>query len=315
MSELITSAYDGPTITVSEMLEDPTFIPQRVVEGLQGQFLEDLFFRQAEDNKGMVSFREAAAMFLADDAEEIAEFGEIPVSAPELGEVKAAFGIKTGEAIRVSYEMKNENKVDAVARAIASLQRTVVRHGVHAVQAALKSAKVTELQASAQWTTAGAGVKDVFDAVEKVQEANDGDVDRQYDYDPNTILLHPSSLTKLVRDEQVQKFYIGNIASENPVFKAMDGSKLFGGLTDIELFGQLRVATSRLIPASEAYVFEAQGAGFKSDTMPLTATAMYSEGGDSPLGGPTMSWRSDLVRKRAIAVDNPKSVVKIKGIA
>ncbi|OFT91379.1 hypothetical protein ACEN2D_02220 [Corynebacterium auriscanis] len=315
MSELITSAYDGPTITVSEMLEDPTFIPQRVVEGLQGEFLEDLFFRQAEDNKGMVSFREAAAMFLADDAEEIAEFGEIPVSAPELGEVKAAFGIKTGEAIRVSYEMKNENKVDAVARAIASLQRTVVRHGVHAVQAALKSAKVTELQASSQWTTAGAGVKDVFDAVEKVQEANDGDVDRQYDYDPNTILLHPSSLTKLVRDEQVQKFYIGNIASENPVFKAMDGSKLFGGLTDIELFGQLRVATSRLIPASEAYVFEAQGAGFKSDTMPLTATAMYSEGGDSPLGGPTMSWRSDLVRKRAIAVDNPKSVVKIKGIA
>ena len=69
MSELITSAYDGPKLTVSEMMEDPTFIPQRVVDGLQGQFLEDLFFRQAEANKGVVAFREAAAEYLADDAE------------------------------------------------------------------------------------------------------------------------------------------------------------------------------------------------------------------------------------------------------
>ena len=28
MGELITSAYDGPKLTVNEMLEDPTFIPQ-----------------------------------------------------------------------------------------------------------------------------------------------------------------------------------------------------------------------------------------------------------------------------------------------
>lgn len=314
MSELITSAYDGPKITVSEMLEDPTFIPQRIVEGLQGQFLEDLFFRQAEDNKGMVAFREAAALYLSDDAEEVAEFGEIPVSAPEFGELKAAFGIKTALAIRISYEMKNENKVDSVARHIDALQRTMIRHGVRAVQGALDAANVDELQASAQWT-AGDPVKDLFDAVEKIQSANDGDVDRQFDYDPNAIVLHPSALTKLVRNEQMQKFYIGNIASENPVFKAMDGSKLFGGLTDIELFGQLRVATSRMIPASEAYVFEALAPGFKSDTMPLTGTPMYSEGGQSELGGPTMSWRSDLARKRALAVDNPKSIVKITGIA
>lgn len=314
MPELITSAYDGPQITVSEMLADPTFIPTRIIEGLQGQFLEDLFFRQAESNSGIVAFREAAAAYLADDAEEIAEFGEIPVSAPELGELKAAFGIKSGEAIRVSWEMKNENKVDQVSTRLAALQRTMIRHGVRAVQGVLAAAKVPTLQASATWT-AGDPVKDLFDAVELVQSANDGDVDRQFDYDPNTILLHPASLTKLVRNETMQKFYIGSVANENPIFQAMDGSKIFGGLTDIELFGKLRVATSRLMPVGEAYVFEAQGVGFKSDTMPLTATPMYSEGGDSPLGGPTMSWRSDLVRKRAIAVDNPKAVVKLTGIA
>ena len=93
------------------------------------------------------------------------------------------------------------------------------------------------------------------------------------------------------------------------------GDSIFGGLRNTELFGTLRVATSRLIVPGTAYVFEAQGVGFKSDTMPLTATPLYSEGGQSELGGPTMSWRSDLVRKRAIAVDNPKAVVKLTGIA
>lgn len=315
MSELITSAYDGPTLTVSEMLEDPTFIPRRVVTGMQGQFLEDLFFRQAEPNKGVVAFREAAGHYLADDAEEIAEFGEIPVSAPGLGALRAAYGIKTGEAIRVSYEMKNENKVDQVNRHIEALEKSMIRHGIQAVLGVFKSAGVQELQASSQWT-GGDPVKDVFDAIELVQSAHDGDdLNRQFDYEPNTILLHPASYTKLVRNEQMQKYYIGNAALDNPIFLDQNGNSIFGGLRNTELFGTLRVATSRLIEQNTAYIFEAQGVGFKSDTMPLTATPMYSEGGDSALGGPTMSWRSDLVRKRAIAVDNPKSVVKLTGIA
>ena len=315
MGELITSAYDGPKLTVSEMLEDPTFIPQRVVDGMQGQFLEDLFFRQAENNKGVVAFREAAGQYLADDAEEIAEFGEIPVSAPELGPLRAAYGIKSGEAIRISYEMRNENKVDQVNRHIQALEKTMIRHGIQATLGVFKSAKVQELQVSSQWT-GGDPVKDVFDAVELVQSAHeDDDLNRQFDYEPNTILLHPASYTKLVRNEQMQKYYIGNAALDNPIFLDQNGDSIFGGLRNTELFGTLRVATSRLIEQGTAYVFEAQGVGFKSDTMPLTATPMYSEGGDSQLGGPTMSWRSDIVRKRAIAVDNPKAIVKLTGIA
>ncbi|MBK4146630.1 hypothetical protein GWO63_010205 [Corynebacterium macginleyi] len=315
MADLITSAYDGPKLTVNEMLEDPTFIPQRVVDGMQGQFLEDLFFRQAESNKGVVAFREAAGQYLADDAEEIAEFGEIPVSVPEFGQLRAAYGIKTGEAIRISYEMRNENKVDQVNRHIQALEKTMIRHGIQATLGVFKSAKVQELQVSSPWT-GGDPVKDVFDAVEMVQSAHeDGDLNRQFDYEPNTILLHPASYTKLVRNEQMQKYYIGNAALDNPIFLDQNGDSIFGGLRNTELFGTLRVATSRLIEQGTAYVFEAQGVGFKSDTMPLTATPMYSEGGDTQLGGPTMSWRSDLVRKRAIAVDNPKAIVKLTGIA
>ncbi|MCJ7859265.1 hypothetical protein [Corynebacterium kalidii] len=306
MSQLITSAYDGVEITVDEMMADPTFIPQRIVNNLDGAFMEDLFFRQAESNKGTIAFREAAGEYLADDSEEIGEYGEIPVSTPEYGELKAAFGIKTGQAIRVSWEQRNENKVDVVNKSISALQKTVIRNGVNAVVGVFTSANVPELQASAPWT-GGEPDKDVLDGIELVQGAHeDDDESKVFDYDPDTILLHPQSLTKLLRNEQVQKYYIGNMANENPVFK---------GLTTTQLFGQLQVATSRLISKDSAYIFERGAAGFKSDTMPLTATPMYSEGGESQIGGPTMSWRSDLVRKRAIAVDNPKSVLKIVGIA
>lgn len=305
MAELITSAYDQKLVTVDEMMADPTFIPQRVVDNLTNAFVEDLFFRQAEGNKGVVAFREQAGLYLADDAEEIAEYGEIPVSSPELGDLRAAFGVKTGEAIRVSFEQRNENKIDIVQQNLAALQRTVVRHGVNALKGALDAGGVQTLTAAAGWTTAsGDPVTDMFDAIEMVQGATDAE-GRIHDYDPNTVLMHPQSLTKLLRNENVQKYYIGAAAVDNPVFR---------GLRETVLFGRLQVATSRLIPADEIYVFERGAAGFKSDTMPLTATPLYSEGGESQLGGPTMSWRSDLVRKRAIGVDNPLSVVKITGI-
>lgn len=305
MAELITSAYDGDKITVNEMMEDPTFIPQRVIDTLTNQFVEDLFFRPAESNSGVVAFREAAGIYLADDAEEIAEYGEIPVSSPELKGLKAAFGIKTGEAIRISYEQRNENKLDIVAHNLEALEKTVIRHGINAVFGVFASAKIPELQASAPWV-GGNPDKDVLDAIEAVQGAHeDGDPTRVFDYDPNTILLHPQALTKLIRNEKVQRYYIGNMANENPVFS---------GLKTTQLFGTLQVATSRLVNPAEVFVFERQAVGFISDTMPLSATPLYSEGGDSPLGGPTMSWRSDLVRKRAIAVDNPKAVVKLTGI-
>lgn len=305
MADVITSAYDGPQITVDELMADPTYIPQRIIDDLDNAFVEDLFFRDGGSNKGVVAFREAAGLYLADDAEEIAEYGEIPVSAPELGSLNAAFGIKTGEAIRISWEQRTENKVDAVTRAMDALEKTVLRHGVNAVFAAFNAASIPELQASAAWN-AGDPVKDLFDAIEMVQGAHeDGDETRVFDYDPNTLLVHPQALTKIIRNDQIQKLYIGNVANENPIYK---------GLTGYQLFGTLNVATSRLMPKDEAYVFEQGAAGFKSDTMPLTATPLYVEGGDSPIGGPAMSWRSDLVRKRAIAVDNPKSVVRIKGL-
>ena len=305
MTSVITSAYDkSSTLTVDQMMSDPTFIPQRIVDGLNGAFVEDLFFRPEGSNAGVVAFREAAATVMADEAEDVAEFGEIPVSDPRLGDLKSAYAIKTALAARFSYEQRTENRVDSVNQEITALQKSVVLSGYKASSAALKAAGVPELVIDTPWSAGGDVATNLFDAIEMVQGANDGH-GGQYDYAPDTILLHPRALTAAVRNEKMNKFYVGNAALENPIFK---------GLKDIVLAGELRVATSRLIPVGEAYVFEQGAPGFLSNTIPLQATPLYCEGGESPLGGPTMSWRTDVVRKRAIGVDNPKSVVKLKGV-
>jgi len=305
MPNIITSAYEpSATLTVDQMLSDPTFIPQRIVDGLDGAFVEDLFFRPEGSNKGVVAFREAAANVLADEAENVAEFGEIPVSDPRLGDLKSAYAIKTALAARFSYEQRTENRVDAVNQEITALQKSVVLAGFKATRAALDAAGVPELVIDTPWSAGGDVATNLFDAIEMVQGANDGH-GGQYDYAPDTILLHPRALTAAVRNETMQKYYVGNAALENPVFK---------GLKDIVLAGDLRVATSRLVPFEDAFVFEKGAPGFVSNTIPLQATPLYSEGGESPLGGPTMSWRTDVVRKRAIGVDNPKAVVKLTGV-
>lgn len=305
MANVITSAYDqSSTLTVDQMMSDPTFIPQRIVDGLQGAFVEDLFFRTEGSNNGVVAFREAAATLMADEAEDVAEFGEIPVSDISRGDLKSAFAIKTALGARFSYEQRHENRVDAVNQEITALQKSVVLTGYKASRAALEKAGVPELVIDTPWNSGGDVATNLFDAIEVVQGANDGQ-GGQYDYDPDTILLHPRALTAAVRNETMNKFYVGNAALENPVFK---------GLKDIILAGELRVATSRLIPVGDAYVFEKGAPGFVSTTIPLQATPLYSEGGQSPLGGPTMSWRTDVVNKRAIGVDNPKSVVKLTGV-
>ena len=76
----LTSAFGGDTLTVDEMVKDPTYIPERILENLDGAFLEEALFRNGGTNDGVVAYREAAAPYLNDNSEEVAEFAEIPVS-------------------------------------------------------------------------------------------------------------------------------------------------------------------------------------------------------------------------------------------
>lgn len=302
------SIYDGNTLTVSDIKNDPLFLQTRITEELDGKFLEELAFRNGgTNNSGVVAFRETASSYLTPGSNEVAEFAEIPTSALGLGDLHAAFARKRALGVRISYEMLHENKVDLLSQQVTALNKTMVRDSANACAAALDAAAMGNAKAAtAAWAGSGSDIiKDVFDAIETVQGATvDGNDNEYLGYEPNTLLLHPVALSKLLRDEKIQRAYIGDMAHENPIYK---------GLKNYQLFG-LNVATSRYIDRTKAYVLEAGTVGFYSDTIPLTVTETYSESGNSSLGGSTMSWRTDAVIKRALAVDNPKAVAVITSI-
>ncbi|MBM4577751.1 hypothetical protein GS452_08635 [Rhodococcus hoagii] len=128
---------------------------------------------------------------------------------------------------------------------------------------------------------------------------------KNFGYSPNAILAHPRAITTLIRNDKIQSKYIGDLASENPLYKGTMTQTICG----------LTGSAVAVDGPDEGHVLETGVAGFYSDTYPLQMTPVYEEGGNSGAGGPTMSWRSDAFRKRILGVDNPGAVFTITGIS
>lgn len=301
----ITGAFSGETLTVDAMVKDPTYIKERILEDLDGAFLEEALFRDAGTNDGIVAYSEAVAPFLNDDAEVVAEYAEIPLSNMDAGKVKSLIGHKTALGVSVSLEQRRHNKLDPVVRQVNGLKNTMVRTSVRASLAAFANAEIPTLNVGTNWEEPTANpLGDIRAAKRMISQAKpETDDQALFGYKPDTLVIAESTLEAALEHDATQKFFIGNMAVENPVFKGITPGVL----------SQLRVVTSSWLEEDEIYVMEAQTAGFYSDSIPLTVSELYSPHGDNGFGGATQSWRVDAFRTRIIAVDNPKAVVKIEG--
>lgn len=301
----ITGAFSGETLTVDAMVKDPTYIQERILEDLDKAFLEEALFRNAGTNDGIVAYSEAVAPFLNDDAEVVAEYAEIPLSNMDSGKVKSLIGHKTALGVSVSLEQRRFNKLDKVVQQVNALKNTMVRTSVRASLAAFANAEIPTLNVGTKWEEPTANpLGDIRAAKRMISQAKpETDDQALFGYKPDTLVIAESTLEAALEHEATQKFFIGNMAAENPIFK---------GITP-GILSQLRIVTSSWLEEDEIYVMEAQTAGFYSDSIPLTVSELYSPHGDNGYGGATQSWRVDAFRTRIIAVDNPKAVVKIEG--
>lgn len=301
----ITGAFSGEALTVDAMVKDPTYIQERILEDLDKAFLEEALFRNAGTNDGIVAYSEAVAPFLNDDAEVVAEYAEIPLSNMDSGKVKSLIGHKTALGVSVSLEQRRFNKLDKVVQQVNALKNTMVRTSVRASLAAFANAETPTLNVGTKWEEPTANpLGDIRAAKRMISQAKpETDDQALFGYKPDTLVIAESTLEAALEHEATQKFFIGNMAAENPIFK---------GITP-GILSQLRIVTSSWLEEDEIYVMEAQTAGFYSDSIPLTVSELYSPHGDNGYGGATQSWRVDAFRTRIIAVDNPKAVVKIEG--
>lgn len=306
MPNAYTSSYDGQQITVDDALKNPLWIPERTMEMLDGAFVEDYLFRNGGTTQsGTFGYTISNAPFVNDEPERVAEGGEIPLTDFNRGEKRLKSTKKDALGIGITWEMRNRSNFDVLSKAQNDLMNTMIRRGVEDTLEAFDEAGVPSMSASAAWAAAGDPVKDVLDAVDQIQGASvvkEGKT-AYFNYNPDTILLHPRTLTALLRNEQVQKYYTGSNAEQNPIYK---------GIRNVELFG-LKVAESRYMKPGEVFILQSGVAGFIVTEMPLQMTPFRGVHGDNEIGGDNMTWRSDAVRIRGIAVDNPLAVTKITG--
>jgi hypothetical protein len=300
------SVSDGPNITVRQLVAEPLLLPTRIIDMLDNSFLTDVIFRDAGRNgAGVVQYEESTPLFLAGDPEDVAEYGEIPVSIGTRGTARIAVGVKRGLGVRVSREMIDENRLGDVNRQLIQLRNTMVRAEEKALKALALAAAIPSITASASWSTTGVPRKDIANAIQTVTTANAGaGTEDVLGFVPDTIIL-PFTLTAgLMGNTDWNTVYsAGQNADEDIRYTGRLPGQIMG-LTPLQ---------SLFWPTNKALVIQRGIVGFRSDTRPLEATPVYPEG-NGPNGGPTESFRSDTTRKRVLAVDQPLAACWINGV-
>lgn len=307
MPTTLVSVSDGNRMTVADLVKNPLFIPTKLKELMENQFISEALFRNGGKNEaGIVAYREGDPMFLDSDVQDVAEFGEIPVSSGQLGLPKVAFATKKALGVRVSKEMIDENDIDAVNKQMNGLKNTFIRANDRAAKALLTSAAVPTMAVSAAWDNAsGKPRTDIAKGVEKIATAapSNATADEAWGFAPDTIVMHPGLLSVLMDNDQILKVYNGNVANESIAYTGAIPGEIMG----------LKPIQSRSFPIDRVLLLERGTIGFYSDTRPLQFTGLYAEGG-GPNGGPRETWRSDASQKRAIGLDQPKAGLWLTGV-
>jgi hypothetical protein len=292
----------GPKITVDTLMKNPLLIPARILEMLDGQFLDDVLLRYEGDNS-VVAFEEGVPIILDDEVSTLVEFEEIPVSGTQRGLPRLALATRKGLGVRVSEDMRREGNVGAVNRQITALVNTLIRARFVAMRELLNNPAIPTIAASAAWDTSTSRPRrDIAAAQEVVNSAGEGN-DTTYGYEANTTVV-PAGLTPVLMDnDNFLSVYGGNIAGENIAYT---------GKLPRDIMGMLGLA-ARFWPNDRVLVCQRKTVGFYTDPRPLEVTPLYPEGG-GPNGGPTESHRSDATMKRAAGIDQPLAACWITGV-
>lgn len=307
MGTSIVSVSDGNRFTVSDLVKQPLFVPTKLKELMENQFISEALLRNAGANpSGVIAYREGDPTFLDQDVQDVAEFGEIPVSSGQLGIPRTAYAVKKALGIRVSKEMIDENDIDAVNKQMTGLRNTFIRANDRMAKTLLQSAAVPTLPVSTAWDAVGGKPRtDIVRAIEQVTTAAPAEAtaDEYYGFQPDTLVVHPALLATLMDNEQILKVYNGNVANESIAYTGAIPGSLLG----------LSVIQSRTFPVNKALILERGTVGFYSDTRPLQFTALYPEG-NGPNGGPRETWRSDATHKRVMGLDQPTAAIWLTGL-
>ena len=303
------SSYDGPKWTVSQLVKSPTKVPNLIRTLVKDNLLADNLLRKGPNAAGgSVVYEQQVAMYAANGAEIVAEFGEIPMTESPMTIPVTAATTKRGLGFKISKEMETRNDVGRVADEMRmvknAFQVTWDKVFTNAVtqNPGILTAVASNL-ASGGWagTGASAGIrKDIANAIYTIQSQQPTgaqNMDR-LGYEPDTLIIHPSMVALFIDSNEVNSVFLGSpLASESLRYTGKMPKK----------FLTLDVVTNWRMSPNWAVVCQRNAMGFISDEWPLDVTPLrYNED--------TQTYRSNITRRSVLAIDNPKSIILINGV-
>lgn len=309
MANVHNSAYDALSVlSVDEIIQAPELFEAAIEELIEGEQPYKLLFNTFNTTESVVKYREEMAPELDDGLQIVPEFSEIPVTDP-LAELEDQFASIEAHAvgIRVSQQQRQSSRSNEVQREVLARARTIRKGNGAAALSAIEAAGIQEYRVGTPWDSEGADIReDIGLVTDLIMGATDKN-GNQFGYEPDVIWANPVTINQAKRNDSVRKDFIGDMAAENPIFKKVGQNPLIGGY--------LQVVPDPAIPRGEAYIAVEGAVGFEAQNGAPTTTPFYEEGGQSGLGGPTMSWRSDYVHFRGLFVPATKSIVKLTNLA
>lgn len=310
MPNPVTYSGSGPRMTVNQLLNNPLVIRERVLRMMDQQFIMEAILRKVpNNNSGVIAYNESTPQFADDDAAVVAEAAEIPLTTGQLGAPKAAFTVKTALGIEITREARDRNRMDLVTQRMTQVKNTFIRHWerrlFNALLAAIPAGNKIDLTATVAaraWNggTAPTIRNDIVDLMTLISEAiapNQG-TDGFLGFIPDTLVISTRTRYAMMKDPTFQKVYEQSpLAVKNPIYS---------GQLERDVMG-LNILSSRFMNDDYAFMLQSKVVGGYSDERPLQTSALYPD-------NPREVWRTDVVRRTAIFIDQPLAIAQIINI-
>lgn len=297
------SVQDGPRITVNDFIRHPTLIPERVIDITKQGFIVDALLRRSSQNTGgAVVYHESTPIFAGGGGEVVAEFGEIPVGAGEMGIPRVARVQTRGLGIVISEQMRRWDSVDRVNKQIRQVSNGMIASFDGSGLALFgtpgdDTVPDVPVGSGGAWdTTTGKPLTDIGAAKQAIALATDANGE-YLGYLADTLVINTADLEVLLSNASVQEIYRGNAAAANPFFT--------GQLSPLR---GLDILPTPRMTAGNCLVLQRKTVGAIIDDRAMRATEVYLWKREAE------TWRSDVTRASVMFLDEPKSACWITGI-
>lgn len=306
-TQMVGHSYDSPKWTVAQLVKKPAFVPNLVKNLVADSNLSDWLLRPGPTAVGgAVVYEEKVELYADSEGEIVAEFGEIPGTMSGVSTPMTRATTKRGVHIKISQEMVDRNDVGRVRDEIEKARRSLVLGRDRTlINTVLTNPNILTMPAgnlSGGWVEGTSSIiADIAAAQYEIssQSVPSAQYSEVLGYDPDIMIIHPSLEAALIDNEKVNAIFAGSPMADQQL-------RFTGKLP--KKFLNLNVMKSWRCPVDKVFIAQRNYMGFISKEKALQGTPLRHD-------EDTESYRCNFSYRELVAIDNPKAVIAITGVA